>query len=242
MGDDTALEANLYQKGEGVYNAGHNDFGFDADDDEVRISAAIKEAALEVVPFVLVPDSMLPFDPDAVTFDKSVILIRVGQRTPIDVQAYGASGDGPTGTDDLTAINAAATAADAHGITGVFHPPAVYTVSSDPTFPGNTTPVGDAASYDGSATSIPDHVPEAAVTQHEAALSIAESQIPDGSILARLAAAETVTGQWTFDDKILFSDTADAANSDQAARPIIHHGTGSASAVGIDGALHTEDV
>lgn len=42
-------------------------------------------------------------------------------------------------------------------------------------------------------------VPEAAVTQHQAALAIAESQITDGSILARLAADETVTGSWTFE-------------------------------------------
>jgi len=41
-------------------------------------------------------------------------------------------------------------------------------------------------------------VPAAAVTAHEAALAILESQIADGTILARLAAAETVAGSWTF--------------------------------------------
>ena len=46
-------------------------------------------------------------------------------------------------------------------------------------------------------------IPEAAVTAHEAALAILESQIVDGGILARLAAAETVVGDWTFNAQIL---------------------------------------
>ncbi len=37
------------------------------------------------------------------------------------------------------------------------------------------------------------------VTQHQAALAILESQITDGTLLARLAAAETITGAWAFD-------------------------------------------
>jgi hypothetical protein len=36
------------------------------------------------------------------------------------------------------------------------------------------------------------------VTQHQASLSIAETQIADGAILGRLAASETATGQWNF--------------------------------------------
>lgn len=36
------------------------------------------------------------------------------------------------------------------------------------------------------------------VTQHQAALTIAESQITDGSILARVAGTESITGSWTF--------------------------------------------
>lgn len=36
------------------------------------------------------------------------------------------------------------------------------------------------------------------VTQHQAALSIAESQIPDSGTLARLSQDETVTGSWLF--------------------------------------------
>jgi len=41
-------------------------------------------------------------------------------------------------------------------------------------------------------------VTQTAVTQHQAALTILESQITDGSLLARLAAAETVAGAWNF--------------------------------------------
>ena len=45
-------------------------------------------------------------------------------------------------------------------------------------------------------------IPQAAVTAHEAALAILESQITDGTLLARLAAAETVTGAWRFDEQL----------------------------------------
>jgi hypothetical protein len=41
-------------------------------------------------------------------------------------------------------------------------------------------------------------VAQSNVTQHQAALTIAETQITDGSLLARLAANESVTGNWTF--------------------------------------------
>lgn len=40
------------------------------------------------------------------------------------------------------------------------------------------------------------------VTQHQAALSIAESQIPDGAILARIASNETITGTWSFSNAV----------------------------------------
>lgn len=41
-------------------------------------------------------------------------------------------------------------------------------------------------------------VAESNVTQHEAALSIAETQITDGTVFPRLASAESITGAWTF--------------------------------------------
>lgn len=41
-------------------------------------------------------------------------------------------------------------------------------------------------------------VPEAAVTAHEAALTILETQITDGSVFPRLAGTETITGVYTF--------------------------------------------
>jgi hypothetical protein len=50
---------------------------------------------------------------------------------------------------------------------------------------------------------IPDaNVPESAVTQHEAALTILESQITDGSILARVASAETISNTWNRLDNV----------------------------------------
>lgn len=71
------------------------------------------------------------------------------------------------------------------------------------------------------------------------------STIADGNLSAdvpRSNEEETISSAWTHSAGLFFSDAADVANSAQAARPIIHHGSGSASAVGIDGALHTEDV
>ncbi len=41
-------------------------------------------------------------------------------------------------------------------------------------------------------------IPQASVSAHEAALAILESQIADGTILARLGAAEIITGAWRF--------------------------------------------
>lgn len=46
---------------------------------------------------------------------------------------------------------------------------------------------------------IPDaRIQASGVTQHQASLSIAETQIADGAILGRLAAAETASGVWNF--------------------------------------------
>ena len=41
------------------------------------------------------------------------------------------------------------------------------------------------------------------ISQHQASLSITESQITDGSLLARLADDEVVTGNWTFNNAIV---------------------------------------
>jgi hypothetical protein len=40
------------------------------------------------------------------------------------------------------------------------------------------------------------------VTQHESALTIAESQITDGALLARVGGSETITGNWSFNNPI----------------------------------------
>lgn len=46
---------------------------------------------------------------------------------------------------------------------------------------------------------VPDaNITESSVTQHEAALTVLETQITDGALLARNAAGETITGYWAF--------------------------------------------
>ena len=42
------------------------------------------------------------------------------------------------------------------------------------------------------------YVPSAAVTQYQGSLTIAETQISDGAVLARVGSAETISGAWTF--------------------------------------------
>ena len=54
---------------------------------------------------------------------------------------------------------------------------------------------------------VPDaNITESSVTQHEAALTILESQITDGAILGRVAADEDITGFWDFQDGLQISD------------------------------------
>ena len=50
---------------------------------------------------------------------------------------------------------------------------------------------------------VPDvRISQTSVTQHQAALSIAETQITNGTLLARVADNETVTGTWTFNNAV----------------------------------------
>jgi hypothetical protein len=53
-------------------------------------------------------------------------------------------------------------------------------------------------------------VAQSNVTQHQAALTILETQITDGSLLARLAANETVSGGWTFTSNPVISNSSPA--------------------------------
>lgn len=87
------------------------------------------------------------------------------------------------------------------------------------------------------------------VTQHQAALTIAETQITDGSLLARVAANETITGRWLFNDTTLTTqnkidvtcDTLTSGNlfrgytntSDTGAGKIFHAIVDNAAAAGI---------
>jgi hypothetical protein len=69
-----------------------------------------------------------------------------------------------------------------------------------------------------SGTFVDARIAQSSVTQHQAALTILETQITDGALLARNAAAETIAGAWAFTarpkttSKGGFLSHADAAN------------------------------
>lgn len=64
-------------------------------------------------------------------------------------------------------------------------------------------------------------IPQAAVTAHEAALAILESQITDGTILARLAAAEVISGGWRFSSSVDMNATLEMTNFGSASNAIL---------------------
>jgi len=87
-----------------------------------------------------------------------------------------------------------------------------------------------------------------AVTQHEAALTVLESQITDGSLLARLAAAETVTAQWKFNARLqLQHETGDPTGTagyhtlwgEAGPTMKFRDGTGTVSTIAVLGHVHT---
>lgn len=65
--------------------------------------------------------------------------------------------------------------------------------------------IGIAANQVTSGTFADARIAASNVTQHQAALTILESQINDGSLLARVGSAETITGTWTFNNPIVGS-------------------------------------
>ncbi len=71
---------------------------------------------------------------------------------------------------------------------------------------------------------VPDaNITQGSVTQHEAALTILESQITDGAILTRIAADETITGDWILDGDVTRSDFGtggDVKDGVDSAQPI----------------------
>lgn len=69
--------------------------------------------------------------------------------------------------------------------------------------PGETSAVESFADLSGQIANA--QVPASAVTQHQAALSIAETQIPNGVLLARVADAEVISGAWSFSAAPTFS-------------------------------------
>lgn len=80
--------------------------------------------------------------------------------------------------------------------------PTISIDSKGRVYSASNTSIAIAASAVTSGTFDNNRISASSVTQHQASLTIAESQITDGSILARLAASETVSGSWTFSNAI----------------------------------------
>ena len=59
-------------------------------------------------------------------------------------------------------------------------------------------------------------ISQSSVTQHQASLAIAESQITDGAILARVSSNETISGTWTFANTV--SGVTPQVNADLATK------------------------
>lgn len=91
--------------------------------------------------------------------------------------------------------------------------------------PGETSAVESFADLSGQIANA--QVPASAVTQHQAALSIAETQIPNGLLLARVGDPEVITGAWSFSatptfstmtsGSVLFAGTAGALSQNNSA-------------------------
>lgn len=122
------------------------------------------------------------------------------------------SGDGTatlTGVDGSGNVSAAFTLANVNANVGSFGSASqvtTFTVNSK----GQITAAAAVAIAIGAAavssgTFADARIAQSNVTQHQAALSIAESQIADGTLLARLAANETVGGAWSFTNTINFN-------------------------------------
>lgn len=190
---------------------------------------------------VVVPSTYLNFATTAVSFDTNVTMIVEAQAVEIpSVEAFGAAGDRSTGSD-VDAIEAASSWANANGRLDVWHPPATYNVSSDPSFAGNTRPRGVNATYSGSTVAVPDVVDESVTVSAGTGLSGGGDLSADRTLSFNFDSAHTWNGAQTFGGDVTFASSYNPGSTAHAARPVVHHATGSASAVGIPGAIHTED-
>ena len=93
-------------------------------------------------------------------------------------------------------------------------------------------------------TNIPDaNVPESAVTQHQSSLSIAETQVPDGSLLARNAGTETITGSWTWQTDLTIENTYGVVIEGAASESLkLYNDTSSGNAWTFEGSGGTREV
>src|SRR5437899_5825006 len=103
-------------------------FGTGVDSNESRIQAAIEAAAIASLARVYVPANMYPYSASSMSFIHTVQMVREGvDWTVYDGLAYGAYGN--QSRSDATAINAALSAASAHGGGVVYLPNGAYKTS-----------------------------------------------------------------------------------------------------------------
>jgi hypothetical protein len=119
-------------------------FGTGADSIESRIQAAISAATIAGITRVYVPANMYPYSGASVSHDTRVQMVREGgDWTVFDIIAYGANGNGSSGSGvaNQAAIQSAVSAANwdpgKHGIRGgtVYIPTGQYSVSGQITVP-----------------------------------------------------------------------------------------------------------
>lgn len=110
------------------------------------------------------------------------------------------SGSGATGTWGINVTGSAGTAGNVTGTVAVANGgTGASNASTARSNLGLVSIANTGSASDLSTGTIPDaRIQASGVTQHQASLSIAETQIPNGSLLARVADNETVSGQWAF--------------------------------------------
>ena len=126
-------------------------------------------------------------------------------------QTISLSGDvtGSGSTAITTTLAASGVAAGSYGSSSAV---ATFNVDSKGriTSAANTSIAIDASAVT-SGTFVNARISQSSVTQHQAALTIAESQITDGAILARIAGNESISGNWQFNTALVVA-TPTASN------------------------------
>lgn len=115
------------------------------------------------------------------------------------------------GTGDV-ALSSTLAAVGSSGVKGSASAVPVFTTDTKGRVTANTdTPIAIGASQVISGTFADARISSSNVTQYQTALVVAESQITNGTLLARVADNETVTGTWTFTNPVTGVDPSVAS-------------------------------